>query len=472
MKLFLSYAREDQQRVEPIYNLIRDFGHVPWMDIFNLVAGVEWQAQIEKEIRNSDMFLIFLSRHSVSKRGVLQREIKAALRKAEEYLPGDIYIVPIRLEDCEAPDALGKYQWIDSTGSDWETKLRRAIEEARRQRGSLQPRSTEPDVATAVAAGNQTVGKPRRQTGVRIIIAYLGAWVILAGLIGLASSFIFSSAIAASMAMTLILSGAAILGRRTQPNRTLSIIFALLAAASAVATMIEIVLALTAPPQVSRASDQEFAAAAPSCGEDPDLRCLQAGAAYGASNALANLKRCAKASIVRSDSPALQWKDVWTTSTYSFAPGGGGPGGGRDDDELKVGGWGDWYFSLIRFRLPELAAHPYFSAIALYSKENEGASVPLALDRLISNWDFPKGERLWWKDRPGQRAISTDPLPAPKRNMWYVVELTDIVGEWLQHKSENYGIQLRPTHDFGSFAVFVSSDAADKTKIPRLIFCL
>jgi hypothetical protein len=52
-----------------------------------------------------------------------------------------------------------------------------------------------------------------------------------------------------------------------------------------------------------------------------------------------------------------------------------------------------------------------------------------------------------------------------------MIELTGIVHEWLDRRSENHGIQIRPVHNFGSYVYFVSSDAADKSKIPRLLFC-
>src|SRR5579885_1784889 len=42
-------------------------------------------------------------------------------------------------------------------------------------------------------------------------------------------------------------------------------------------------------------------------------------------------------------------QDIWTTSVFSFTGGGGGPGGGLADDLLKVGGWGDEYYSLLQF---------------------------------------------------------------------------------------------------------------------------
>jgi hypothetical protein len=212
-------------------------------------------------------------------------------------------------------------------------------------------------------------------------------------------------------------------------------------------------------------------AATRACGAEFTPRCAQQGGVFGSNEALTGLRSCKGPQVVVSDEASLRWKDVWTTSVYSYAPGGGGPGGGLDNDELKVGGWGDWYFSLIQFDLPALQRRPTFAAIALYSKRDEAASVPLALDRVIQRWDFPRGDRLWWKDKPGARAISVEPLPAPRQEQWYVIELTNLVQEWFDGKSTNFGIQIRPYSNYGSVVVFVSSDAPDKSKIPRLIFC-
>ena len=212
-------------------------------------------------------------------------------------------------------------------------------------------------------------------------------------------------------------------------------------------------------------------AAVAACNSELTLQCARQGGVFGSNDALKAMRVCNGAHIARADEPSLHWKDVWTTSVYSFAPGGGGPGGGRDDDELKVGGWGDWYFSLIQFDLPGATAAPRFAAIALYSKADQMASVPLEVDRIIQRWDFPKGDRLWWKDRPGSRAITTEPLPAPRQGQWYIIDLTKLVQEWVDGKSTNFGIQIRPESNYGSIVVFVSSDAADKSKIPRLIWC-
>jgi hypothetical protein len=45
--------------------------------------------------------------------------------------------------------------------------------------------------------------------------------------------------------------------------------------------------------------------------------------------------------------------DIWTTSVFSYDPDThfDGIGGGLNDDRLIVGGWGDWYYSLLQFDL-------------------------------------------------------------------------------------------------------------------------
>ena len=220
-----------------------------------------------------------------------------------------------------------------------------------------------------------------------------------------------------------------------------------------------------------RPNDEAEAQAIMECNSELTLECAQRGGVFAANQALGALRSCKSAELITSDNPRLRWKDIWTTSVYSFAPGGGGPGGGLDNDELRVGGWGDWYFALIQFEIPPLRMYPRFAGLALYSKESEGASVPIEVDRIIQRWDFKRGDRLWWKDRPGARAITTEPLPAPKKEQWYLINLTKIVQEWVEGKAENYGVQIRPANNFGSFVFFVSSKAADKSKIPRLVSC-
>ena len=112
-QIFLSYSSDDKDKVEILYNKLLDKGFKPWMDKKDLLGGENWDVRIKKAMRNSDFCLICLSKNSVSKRGFLQREIKVALDLWKEKLETDIYLIPVRLDDCEIPEALAAFQWID-----------------------------------------------------------------------------------------------------------------------------------------------------------------------------------------------------------------------------------------------------------------------------------------------------------------------------------------------------------------------
>ena len=65
-KIFLSYKRQDIERVEPIYEALRLAGFVPWMDVRDILPGGRWVEEIEKAIKSADFFLSFVSVNTVA----------------------------------------------------------------------------------------------------------------------------------------------------------------------------------------------------------------------------------------------------------------------------------------------------------------------------------------------------------------------------------------------------------------------
>lgn len=125
IQVFLSYAREDEAQVSEIYDRLKGLALKPWMDKRDLLAGELWREVIRREVEKSDIVLVFLSSHSVTKRGFFQREISIALEAAEERLNDDIYLVPVRLESCDVPSTLDKFHWVDlEEESGWTLMLR------------------------------------------------------------------------------------------------------------------------------------------------------------------------------------------------------------------------------------------------------------------------------------------------------------------------------------------------------------
>ncbi len=134
-RIFISYAREDESAVRRLYRKLSDAGFIPWMDKVDLLPGEQWRPAIEKALREADFLIICLSNTSVQKRGFVRREFRAALDLWQEKHDDDIYIIPVRLENCDPPDELDRFQWLDLFEDDEWPRLIRALQEGMRRRG-------------------------------------------------------------------------------------------------------------------------------------------------------------------------------------------------------------------------------------------------------------------------------------------------------------------------------------------------
>lgn len=170
-------------------------------------------------------------------------------------------------------------------------------------------------------------------------------------------------------------------------------------------------------------------------------------------------------------------KDIWTTSVFSYAPGGGGPGGGRDDYELVVGGFGDFYYSLLQFNLSSMPSQASSATLQLFCFPHRGmGTTAMYLDRITQFWDWrTQGTgadrlRLWWADRPSAIQWIPGTLPACIVNQWYTIDITNLYNAWQNGTYPNYGLQLRPVSTNDQWNEFYSSDYLDNPSLrPRLV---
>lgn len=114
LRVFLCHSAKDKSIVHDLYNRLVVEGWIdPWLDEENLLPGQDWDLEIEKSIETADAVIICVSNNSVNKDGYIQREIKFVLDIALEKLEGTIFIIPLRLENCEVPRRLRGYQYLD-----------------------------------------------------------------------------------------------------------------------------------------------------------------------------------------------------------------------------------------------------------------------------------------------------------------------------------------------------------------------
>lgn len=119
-KVFIAYVDEDFAAADRLYGELRAHGFDPWLDREKLLPGQNWPRSIERAIQVSDFFIACFSRRAVSKRGHFHSELRYALDCASRLPLGEIFFVPVRLDDCRVPAEIADWiQYVDLF-PDWE----------------------------------------------------------------------------------------------------------------------------------------------------------------------------------------------------------------------------------------------------------------------------------------------------------------------------------------------------------------
>lgn len=161
-------------------------------------------------------------------------------------------------------------------------------------------------------------------------------------------------------------------------------------------------------------------------------------------------------------------KDIWTTSVYSYAPDRQFPGGGLDNDQLRVGGWGDDYWGLMEFDLRTLPMRAAQVRLELYCHAiGNGGGTPMQVHRITEPWSWK--DRLWWADRPDMVLSSETIHPPATADSWYSMDITALYNGWQSGQFPNHGLALVPMETWNNFNHFVSGDTTNVALRPRLV---
>ena len=128
LKVFLCHAKDDKLSVRDIYGKLKNDRIKPWLDEEDLIPGQNWEHEIKKAVETTDLFVVCLSKRAVDKVGFVQKEIKFALDVADLQPEGRIFIIPLKLEECDVPDRLKSRHWINYFEADGYFKLQRVME--------------------------------------------------------------------------------------------------------------------------------------------------------------------------------------------------------------------------------------------------------------------------------------------------------------------------------------------------------
>jgi len=133
-RVFIAYAIEDAERAEALYAALEARGFAPWLDRRKLLPGQDWPGRIQDAIENADFFVACFSTNSVNKRGGFQVEVRHALECARRIPLDDVFLIPVRLDDCRVPARIRRETQYVDLFPDWEAGVARVANIVARQR--------------------------------------------------------------------------------------------------------------------------------------------------------------------------------------------------------------------------------------------------------------------------------------------------------------------------------------------------
>ncbi|HBI00483.1 MAG TPA: hypothetical protein DHW49_07500 [Anaerolineae bacterium] len=138
LRVFLSYAREDQSVVRELYDRLNTEGWIDlWFDEASLFAGQYWKSTIEASMENSDVIIIFLSNQSINKKGFVQREMRDAYTISLFQPENIIFLIPIRLDECIPPRSLKDLHYMDFFGENKDKTYNKLIQTLEKRKNQI-----------------------------------------------------------------------------------------------------------------------------------------------------------------------------------------------------------------------------------------------------------------------------------------------------------------------------------------------
>ena len=126
-KVFIAYAHEDAEMADSLFDALACYAFDPWMDRRKLLPGQNWPRAIHNALETSDFVLACFSTRSVGKKGGFQAEVRYALDCAARIPLDEIFLVPLRLDECRVPSRIQReVQYVDLF-PDWNQGFQRVL---------------------------------------------------------------------------------------------------------------------------------------------------------------------------------------------------------------------------------------------------------------------------------------------------------------------------------------------------------
>ena len=142
LRVFLYHAPVDKVAARDLYlRLIKD-GVDAWLVKDRLLPGQNWKEELHRTVSEADVLLVCISsgwKWMESR----QKDVQAAFDAIIEQLEGEMFVMPVRLDECDRVGNLEDWQWVDLfEEGGYEVLLQALQAQANRIGAILQPRES------------------------------------------------------------------------------------------------------------------------------------------------------------------------------------------------------------------------------------------------------------------------------------------------------------------------------------------
>lgn len=117
-RIFLSYSRHDKDVVLSVSQELRSLGHEITVDVDSVMPGQDWRKVLATGLRDSEIYVVFLSQNSLSSSSVLS-EVGAARAYSEE--SGRMLVIPVLIENVQIPSSVNDVLVLSAINTDAST---------------------------------------------------------------------------------------------------------------------------------------------------------------------------------------------------------------------------------------------------------------------------------------------------------------------------------------------------------------
>jgi hypothetical protein len=126
--VFIAYSDKDIDTVRDLYRRLSIAGYNLWFGDEDLLPGQDRELEIRTAIKEAAAVVVCLSSKWVNDRSYVQKQLKMILDVMGEMPEGQIFLIPVKLDECTVPQSMERLHWVNLFEPNGFVRLQRAIQ--------------------------------------------------------------------------------------------------------------------------------------------------------------------------------------------------------------------------------------------------------------------------------------------------------------------------------------------------------